>query len=380
MEVQRLEVKHYDELLALLNYVFSRKNKREMNFEKEMPKMCIRDDENMGKHLGIFEGDKLVACMGVYPFEVVVAGETLRFATTGNVAVHPDCEGKGYMGKMMNAAMKELDRLDIDIARLGGLRSRYNRYGFESCGQNFIFTFTEKNRQRKFPDFKNDITFMRINADDKDALAFVTSLYNKNKIAVPRIVDNAYLSLTMWLNTPYLAMRDGVPVGYICANEDKNDIAEFDAVDLSALTDMICAWQEYADCNITFSRQMHQVDSVRIFSEVCEGYSAHSPSHFKIINWEKAVDMFFKLKSTYCSVMPGEFRIEIEGYGTLLLFSKGEEVGCRLCSDNPDITLDAITATRYIFGSYSPVYTAYAPPVLQAWFPLPLSWNGQDRV
>ena len=377
MKIQRLQAKHYDQLIGLLNYVFSRKNNREMNFEKEMPKMCFRDDEHMGKHFGIFEEGKLVACIGVYPFDVVVAGQTLKVATTGNIAVDPDYEGRGYMGVMVDEAMAELERLQVDVARLGGLRSRYNRYGFEACGQNFSFVFTEKNRLRKFPDFKGGISFKPISADDKEALAFTASLYNKNAIAVPRTVENANLSLTMWLNIPF---RDGEHIGYICANSDKSGIAEFDAVDTSALVDMICAWQEYSGKTVYFARQMHQVESVRIFAEVCEGYSAHSPSHFKIINWAKVVDAFFKLKATYCPILCGELKIGIDGYGAIRLFAENGRVGCELCDDKADIKLDPLAASRYIFGTYAPIYTYAAPGVSQAWFPLPLSWNGQDRV
>ena len=105
-----------------------------------------------------------------------------------------------------------------------------------------------------------------------------------------------------------------------------------------------------------------------------------SYSHFKIINWANVVDAFFKLKATYCKVMPGELKIEIEGYGTIRLFAENEVAGCELCDDKPDIILERITASRYIFGTYAPSYTFDAPPVAQAWFPLPLSWNGQDRV
>ena len=380
MKIQRLKAEHYDELLKLLNFVFSRKNNQEKDFEKDMPKMWGHDDEHMGKHLGIFEEERLVACIGIYPFDVVVAGETLHFATTGNIAVHPDFEGRGYMGAMVEKAMAELDRMNIDIARLGGLRSRYNRYGFEACGQNFTFTFTEKNRLRKFPGFKGGITFKEITREDKEALAFTAELYNKNAISVPRTAENAYNCLTMWQNVPYIALCEGEPVGYVCASQNKIGIAEFDAVNLNALTDIICAWQELAGGNISFGRQMHQVDSVRIFSEVCEGCVAHSPSHFKIINWVKVTDAFLKLKASYCKLMPGELIMEVEGYGAIRLFADENNAGCEAYKGKADIKLDPISATRYIFGTLSPIYTDDAPPIAQNWFPLPLSWNGQDRV
>ena len=39
-----------------------------------------------------------------------------------------------------------------------------------------------------------------------------------------------------------------------------------------------------------------------------------------------------------------------------------------------------LSAHRYLFGPYSPSYTAEASYLAEAWLPLPLSWNGQDRV
>ena len=380
MEIIRLNATHYDALLSLLNTVFSRKNNREMDFEKEIPKMWVRDDVHMGCHFGIFENGSLVAAMGVYPFTVTVGTETLRFATTGNIAVRPDCEGKGYMGALMDRAMTELDRLGIDVARLGGLRSRYNRYGFDSCGQNYSFTFTEKNRTRKFPHFKGGISFQRIAANDKETLAFASSLYNANALAVPRTPETAYVCMTMWQNVPFLATRNGTKIGYLCANAAKTAIAECNAIDTAALTDMICAWQELTGAPLSFYRQAHQIESIRVFSAVCETSNCYAPSHFLIRNWEKTVDAFMKLKEGYAPLPTGELTVKIIGYGTLCLYKNETSAGCRLCDEIPNVTLEALDAARYLFGPYPPFYTAEATPTAQAFLPLPLSWNTLDRV
>ena len=380
MKVERLGAKHYDEIINLLNAVFSRKNGREMDFEKDMPKMCVRDEEHMSKHMGIFEDGKLVACMGVYPFDTIVAGKSLKFATTGNIAVHWDNEGKGYMGAMVEFAMQELERLDVDVARLGGLRSRYNRYGFEACGQNYTFTFTSKNRERKFPDFKNDVIFKVVTSDDKDILAFCASVYNKNAISVPRNEENVYSCLTMWRNTPYVALNNDSPIGYLSVNAAGNEIAELCAVDTAAFADVLCGWQARVGVNLTFDLQMHFINEIKLFSSVCEWSSIHSTSHFKIRNWASVLDAFMNLKASYSEMMPGDLYIEIEDYGTVHLFSDGKNAGCKLTDHKPDIKLSRLEATRYIFGPYPPIYTSCAPAVAQAWFPLPLSWNGQDRV
>ena len=109
-----------------------------MDIERELPKMCVRDEEHMRKHFGIFEDGKLVACLGVYPYLAKVANISLSFSTLGNVVTRPEYEGRGYMHSLLAAATKEIDELDADISRLAGLRSRYNRYGFEVAGQRYI--------------------------------------------------------------------------------------------------------------------------------------------------------------------------------------------------------------------------------------------------
>jgi hypothetical protein len=51
MELRRLCKDDYDDLIGLLNTVFGKKNNRVVSFESDLPKMCRRTDEAMGKHL-----------------------------------------------------------------------------------------------------------------------------------------------------------------------------------------------------------------------------------------------------------------------------------------------------------------------------------------
>ena len=380
MQVKRLGKENYDEIVALMNAVFSRRNGREMDFERELPKMCVRDEEHMRKHFGIFDGGRLVACLGVYPLETVVNGEKLLFSTTGNVVTHWDYEGKGYMEQLLRRAMEELEDIRADASRLGGLRSRYNRFSFEACGQRYGFHFTAKNRERKFLNFRNDISFTRIEQSDAAALQFAADVYNANEIAVTRTAETAYPTMTAWQKIPYLATRDNRPVGYVCANEAGTDVAEIFAVDTPTFTDVVCAWQKRVGDDVYFYLQPHQADKVRIFSAVCEASHISSPSHFYIRNWEKVVGAFLRLKATYCPLPKGEKVIEIQGYGRICIFVNENAVGCEKTEKTPDLILDRLTATRYIFGLYSPVYTGDTDAWACAVFPLPLSWNGQDRV
>ena len=68
MEIKRLTVDHYDELLDMLNYTFGHKYGRPMDFIAEQPKMWVRDNEHMNRHLAIFEDGKLACIVGADRF------------------------------------------------------------------------------------------------------------------------------------------------------------------------------------------------------------------------------------------------------------------------------------------------------------------------
>ena len=380
IKVERLGVEHYDQIINLLNEVFTRHNGSVMDMEKALPKMAQRTQEAMCKHFGIFDNERLVACLGVYPFMTKIAGEELLFSTTGNVVVHWDYEGRGYMGAMLDRAMQENADLGVAVSRLGGLRSRYNRYGFEECGQVYRFNFTEKNRLRKLSDFLDEIKIEEIDKDNLDALEFTIKLNNGNGICVPRTIENAYATCTAWQNIPYLATKNNKPMGYFCAQKSGGNIAEIFALDCVSLAEIVCAIQKQRGCTVTFNLQPHQVDEVRLFSSVCESLSTYSPSRFCVLNWEKTIGALMRLKAKKTTMQKGELRIRIEEYGTVKLSVTDSEITCEKSDEKPDIILDRLSATRYIFGPLSPLFTADASPLAQSWFPLPLSWNGQDRV
>lgn len=377
MELRRLQTKDYDELIALLNTVFTRQNGFAMDFEKVLPKMCVRDDGHMGMHFGVFEDGKLVACIGVYPLDTVIAGQPLRFSTMGNIATHWDYTGRGYMTKLIERAQQELEAIGADAARLGGNRQRYGRYGFESCGQLLRLSFNKKTLLNRFPD-ATPITFAEIHKDDTDTLTFCADLYNENAIAVTRTPAACYPVLTAWEYRPYLCLADGKPVGYLSVKG--GDVAEIFALDTKYFTDILCAWQRQNDTNLTFALQPHMTEKIRLFSAISDSMQLCAPSQFQIRNWPAVVSACLKLKATHCPLPDGELTLAIQDYGTLRIFVEAGKTGCEQTDKVPQLTLDRLQAARYLFGPLPPEYTADAGPLARQWFPLPLSWNGQDRV
>lgn len=382
MELVRLKAENYDEWLHILNTVFSQHNGREMDFEKSLPKMCIKDDYHMGMHFGIKDEGKLVSVIGVYPLKVKIGDENITSATAGNVATLKEYEGRGYMRCLFEKAMEELEKIGADFSRLGGFRHRYNRYGYEAAGTLYKFSFNTQYTNAlsggKYAEFK------KITKDDKKELEFINKLRQKEKMYVMRSDDDTYLgdyhTLCAWENTPYIAVYEGEMTGYISVSPDGKTIDDICATDLENFKRIIFGWQKKADMQISFSIPPFKYEEIKYFSSVSALLSTYSPCHFKIINFDKIANALIKLKKEYTFMAEGESVIEIEGWGNLLISNKDGNAFCEKTTKNASIKLDKITATRFLFGPFEPNYVSHCDAFLSSVLPLPLSWNTLDRV
>ena len=129
IELRTLHSGEMHALSALLNTAFTGEADSR-HFEEGLPKMWVDDDEHMARHIAVFEDGVMAGAVGIYPYDVQIGTKTLRFATVGNIGVLREYRGRGYMKLLMDAAMEVLEREHIDVSRLGGLRTRYERYGY----------------------------------------------------------------------------------------------------------------------------------------------------------------------------------------------------------------------------------------------------------
>ena len=392
MEVKRLGAENYDELLDLLNAVFANKYGRDMDFLSEQPKMWVRDDEHMRKHFGIFEDGRLVAVSGIYPLSVKIGDKTLKFATTGNVATHPDYEGRGYFSATFGKAIEELTELGVDVARLGGARQRYARFGYEPAGAIYRISFCTDNRIKYFGDRGGEVEFKRIEREDTEALAYADALARKSKIYVERSQDDGYRDVFLALSTkhsvPYLAIKGGKPIGYLSAYANRQfvgysewgtNVSEIRAESTSLFVDMVCAYQKKVGASILFSLPPYMTEELNLFAKGAEAVSVSSPTHLKVMNYEALADALMKIKDG-TAMLEGEAVIEIEGYGKLRFYNLRGVRGCEISDREASITLDKLSATRVIFGHLPPFEIMEKSPLLASWLPLPISWDTLDYV
>ena len=382
MEIKRLKEENYDELISLLNLVFTKQNKCTMDFERELPNMCIRDDAHMRKHIGLFENNKLVSVVGVYPLIAMVLDKKINFCTVGNVATHPDYEGRGYMSLLLNKAMEIVKEEKYDACRLGGDRARYLRFGFELCGSNYSYYITPNNTKKSLLScYGQNTSVTEILPSDENALTFARNVYHQNKVNVLRNDnDEMYRVMTAWKNTPYLVSKNDTPIGYFTLTPDKKTASEAYAADKKSYFDTVVAISNYLNSGYSITLFEHDIDLVREMNECAEYMSIQIPSNFNIVNFDRVVDAYMKLKSSYTSLMEGSVTISIRDYGKIKIYANENDCGCVKHDGECDYELSKAEATRFIFGMHPPVSVIEPNFFAKANFPLPLTWNTQNRV
>lgn len=387
-DIRRLTVKDRDELKEVLNLSF--KGDKDCGyFEHILPQMWLDDKSYMPKHFAAFENGKMVAALGVYTYKITIGNEELLFATVGNVATLPNARGKGHMQRLLNAAMDELDRLSVDVSRLGGLRSRYERFGYEPCGALYRAEFTKRNGEGYIEKSKK-YSFKKVEANNSEAISFIRGIHDKFDMYAEREDDSYfYAVMCSWEYIPYIAYRDNEPIGYLCVSPNGAKIAESGTVfeNQKERFDMLMAWTLQCEAQGVYAFfAPYEAEFGRLVCGICESVSMSVASQFKIINWDRLTGALLKLKQKYYPLMNGDITVDIKGRGKMNISVSDGCVSCEKTTLPADISLDDLTAARFLFGPTSPELCAELPKdshkaaLMRAWFPLPLSWNELDRV
>ena len=385
MEIRRLKKEDYDELLSMLNQSFAAVRNRPVDFLRGQPKMWVRDDEHMARHIGLFEDGKLCSVVGIYPLPLRVGDTLLHFATTGNVATLPEYAGRGYFTKLFSMAMEEAEREGYDALRLGGQKQRDGRFGFEDLGILYQALFSEKNRAAFPRQNYTDVTFERLTRESYEDLAYVRNLSAKSPCCVERYgTENerdVYLVLHSKYSEAYAAKRGGKPIGYLSVADGGCTVGEIRGEDTDAFFAVVCAWQARTRAMLHIPIAPWAKDVLSRMAQVAESVQILSPSKFKILHPDRVIDAFLKLKQSLAPLPEGELFMEIQGFGVVCLSVKNGAAECKTVQgERADLCLSPTDAARLVFGHLPASLIAELPPYAAAWFPLPLSWDFMDFV
>ena len=385
--VENLQKEDQDEILHVLNRSFSHGPTRYedahiADFGANLPAMWFGDPSRETCHLGIRENGKIQALLGVYPILTKIAGEEVLFCTIGNVATLPEARGKGLMKELMKAAITKAENLGIVAARLGGLRSRYNRWGFEHAGSIIHARFTQRNAAENV-DFP-ELHLKELREEDRLGLSFARACHERKGFYCPRQPDiDFYYILKAWQCKPWLVYDEKEqPVGYLSVSPEGFTITDW-GVDLGISPCQLSSayLKEHPEIKeVTFEVQPTDLDGCEDVLKYAECWWEDSPSMFRIFQWDCLLSPLMKLASETRGLPDGCLKLEIKEWGTLEMKVESGVPTVHKVHSKPEMTISGLEATACLLGnSPKKILLPYSRPE-NAWFPLPLTWNGQDRV
>lgn len=387
--IERLKAEDFEECMDLIDLVFSQAH-RPHDFVASVPKTNRPEDECMRHYYALREDGKMRSAIMSWEENGFVAGHPIKEYGIGNVATLQRCNGKGFMGMVMDRVQKDMEAEGCDMSELGGLRQRYDHFGYEHCGSHYSATVSLRNCNRclgKAPEFR--FYSLEPEITEKYITAMCRALYESSPVHTVRGDDKQFLRhLISWGSKGWYALDENeLFAGYISASADGNGFSEFFARDPETKMQMCYAWlaQGYSKNNcVSFILRPWEVEAIRSFGMIAESLQISSDHQIKIFNWDKVTEAFFDLKASYAPLADGDAVIGIEEWGNLSLSVQDGKPSVSKTDKEADITLEAKMAERFMFGPHVPYMTTAIPDskaiLFANWFPLPLSWHGCDCV
>lgn len=386
MELVRLKANDYDEAMDFLDIVFSKAHCPH-DFGSMLPIIYRPTDEHMHCNFAVRENGKIRGIVGLFPMEMKIGDQVLTVGGIGGVSAHPKDKGKGWMKLLMKAAVDEMKANGTDLSWLGGLRHRYQHYGYEVTGIMLEYDVSNTNLRHVYRSSEMpNLRFVPITENDTDYLRKAKELHDRQVIHCVRSMEDYWLFLTAVNTTPWAALdADGNMVGYLVLSRDKKCITEMFAENDEILEQMVRLWvsqQEQESVKVKLAPWQEEI--ARRMGRLAEEFRLTESGNYQIFNWDKVIGCLMEVKNQRETLPDGQMRLGIEDYGTVLIQVEQGAVTCRKTEQTPEAELDTFAAMRVIFGHCPVQFTAELPvhtkQLANAWFPLPLCWMVQDHV
>lgn len=367
------ENEYKEDIIDFINYVFSQ-NHHPHDFKTLMPKSYCDEANGLGAvHYVIREDGKIKALLANRIIDLSVCEKSLRYGCIGNVSVHPYSRGKGYMKELMNKAIEDARKRDIDVLVLSGQRQRYGYFGFEPAGTVFEFVVSRSNIRHAMKQIDTSgITFLPFEKATKADIHKAKELYERSLVHTVRDENEFPLILKTWSAPAYTIHINDATVGYCYGPFGEivlEEEADFPRV-LKAL------FEKEGVEETTLSLHPHFKERIAYLSQLCEHSTVRSYEQIKVLNWTRAIDTLLTLKSACLRLADGVQAVcignEVIKISVTDGIPKAEQTDS--CSDGV-IRWNEVEALSALFGLDSLLNGSVLP---YNWAPLPLPMDAPD--
>lgn len=351
-------------------------------FQDLLPKLYDGNFDAAASSYFALENGVMKAAAGTLDYRIRVCEEPLLCRTVGNVGVHPESRGRGYMSEMMKLINSDMKRDGIDIGVLAGKRHRYSHFGYEKSGTVCNFHLIPaclthcfgKNRTARF-------TYRAVQETDVTDLDNIATLLKVRGYVPCRPREQLYKIMRSWCTNLYTAYENNRFIGFAVAS--RHTVAESKVCRMEDYTDFIAGlFDVIGSESLNIALPPFERDYINAMYPLCDTYGFEPKNSYLILNFEKMVSAFMKLKSTYTHLPDGKLVLLIHGFGgdeRLKLEVKDGKPSVSATEETAERELGGIEATNLLFSLFEPSRAAL-PQFAQSWLPLPLWMYHADMI
>ena len=389
----------YEEVIDFANYVFSEAH-APTNFPEILPKLYKREYFMDAIHYLARENGKIKAAVGAYPLELEFSGSDLSGVTLpgrgiGMVSVHPYSRSKGYMKELMNMALDDMRRDGIVFTCLGGLRQRYEYFGYSQTGSIYTFNCSETNiRHTLGSNWNTGLTLKQIGPDDADLLDRIHELHETKISRFHRRRDRLFDILSSWKSKILAVIEEERFAGYIIyrARGTEHYVTEINLRDLSRLPEVIGLFLRNGKAagmksEVEVNVNPNETEKLSAFCRFAEDFSLKPVYHFSIFNYIRFLEPFLKIQEHERNLADGSVVLQIEGGPRLRLAVKDsvtsiEDITNLQTQVSAELYISNLDAHSFFFSPLGPqIFPKIMKSVfLQNLLPLPLFFEKPDGI
>jgi hypothetical protein len=263
-----------------------------------------------------------------------------------------------------------------DMSVLGGLRQRYEHFGYTSGGIQWEYIVNVHNIKHGLKDISSEKLCIVPLEQIADGFAFAAKLNNSKNVNVYRDADNTDKIMVCYRQHPFGVVEEGRIIGYIVTSLDREKISEFALQDSKDTKRVLKAYFEHFETEkVTVVLPDYETALHRELLTFAESGQSGPCCNFNIFNFAKVVRAYLELKNKTCRLSHGRFSAVMDNQPvTVTIDEKGVSVESK--ADDDAVVLDKLSAQQLLLthaGRYMDI------DVPADWFPLPLFWYKVDQ-
>jgi len=302
------EKNDYCEFIDLSNYVFG------VDFEKVLPKTFNKnfDFEKITK-VAEDKNGKLVAAVCVLPQQLTVGNFCLKANFLGGVAVHPRYRGENHMITLINMWLDEI-KGSCDISVLGGLRQRYEYFGYTPGGVQLEYLINIHNIKHALKDTESADISIKPLAEADGGFEFAAKFNNNKNVNVHRDVENTDKIMVCYRQHPFGVFENGNIIGYFTTSLNREEISEFVLCSNKDTKRVLKAYFEFFKIEkITVTVPEYETELNRELSDFAEEYKIAFNCNYNIFNFANVIRAYLELKNKSGRLSCGRFSAVMGG-------------------------------------------------------------------